>query len=106
MEGFVLGCDEGMDEIEGTEDTEGCVEGSWDANSVEPEEDDTIAVVSALDTFDISCCWKTVKFWPAQVVAHSVFPSATTVYPTETTPVMSCWLLLLRAKMGVGSQGF
>ena len=29
MEGFVLGCDEGMDKIEETEDTEGCVEGSW-----------------------------------------------------------------------------
>ena len=28
VEGFALGCDEGIDDIEGAEDTEGCAEGS------------------------------------------------------------------------------
>jgi len=83
VEGFVLGCEEGIDVTEGAEDTEGCAEGSCEANAVEVWKDSTVAPRVALDTFDIKSFSTLVKFKPTQLSLHVVVFSRITLYSTE-----------------------
>jgi len=91
MEGFTLGCDEGIDDTDGAEDTEGCADGSVEANSVTEEEP---VVMDPGEAFLIAltrAASVALKSWFAQEFPHSVFCSAIIAYfaaPSSSSNLM------------------
>jgi len=80
MEGFTLGCDEGIDDTDGAEDTEGCADGSVEANSVTEEEPVVMDPGEALLIASTRAASVALKSWFAQESPHSVVCSAITAY--------------------------
>jgi len=80
IEGFTLGCSEGIDDTEGAEDTEGCAEGSVEAYTLDETAEIVLLSLSAPLIEFCEAASHAITSWLVHESPHSHFCFAVTSY--------------------------